>query len=154
MSLCLSDCPLCRDPVHAPPEAGVQLLLQRPRYRVVRVLDADFPAFYRVIWQAHVAEFSDLEAADRTACMDAVIAVERALREQLQPRKVNLATLGNVVPHLHWHVIARFDWDSHFPAPIWAAAQRPADGAQLAALAQALPALDEAVLAALRALPD
>ncbi|MCV2421674.1 HIT family protein [Paucibacter sp. DJ2R-2] len=136
------------------PEAGVQLLLQRPRYRVVRVLDADFPAFYRVIWQAHVAEFSDLEAADRTACMDAVIAVERALREQLQPRKVNLATLGNVVPHLHWHVIARFDWDSHFPAPIWAAAQRPADGAQLAALAQALPALDEAVLAALRALPD
>jgi diadenosine tetraphosphate (Ap4A) HIT family hydrolase len=50
--------------------------------------------------------------------------VEQALREQLQPTKVNVASLGNMVPHVHWHVIARFDWDSHFPSPVWAAAQR------------------------------
>jgi hypothetical protein len=53
--------------------------------------------------------------------------VVAALREQLT--KVNLASLGNMVAHVHWHVIARFDWDSHFPSPVWAAAQRasPAD---------------------------
>ncbi|OYU26726.1 MAG: HIT domain-containing protein [Burkholderiales bacterium PBB2] len=153
MSAPLSDCPLCRDALLAAPEPGVELLLQRPRYRVVRVLDADFPAFYRVIWQTHVAEFSDLPAPDRLVCMEAVTAVEQALRSQLQPTKVNLATLGNVVPHLHWHVIARFDWDTHFPAPIWAAAQRGADAVRLAALRQALPALDAAVLQALESVP-
>ena len=47
--------------------------------------------------------------------MGAVSSVERVLRDALAPTKINLASLGNVVPHLHWHVIARFDWDSHFP---------------------------------------
>jgi len=154
MSHLLSDCPLCHDPVHGAPEAGVQLLLQRPRYRVVRVLDAAFPAFYRVIWQDHVAEFSDLLPQDRLACMEAVTAVERVLRVQLQPTKVNLASLGNVVPHLHWHVIARFDWDSHFPAPIWAAPLRAAEVERLDLLVGKLPALDHAVLAALLGLPE
>ena len=55
--------------------------------------------------------------------------VEEVLREHLAPTKINLAALGNMVPHLHWHVIARFDWDSHFPSPVWAAAQRPDDDA-------------------------
>ncbi|MDP3706777.1 MAG: HIT domain-containing protein, partial [Polaromonas sp.] len=65
----------------------------------------------------------------------AVVTVERVLRAQLQPRKINLAALGNMVPHLHWHVIARFDWDSHFPAPVWSAPQRPLEVEKLALLA-------------------
>ena len=56
--------------------------------------------------------------------MEAVACVEQVLRAQLVPTKVNLASLGNMVAHVHWHVIARFDWDSHFPAPVWAAPQR------------------------------
>ena len=94
----------------------------------MRVVDGEearrFPAFYRLIWATHVAEFSDLSVTDRHACMDAVTEIERVLRSLLAPTKVNLASLGNVVPHLHWHVIARFEGDSHFPAPVWAAAQR------------------------------
>ena len=61
---------------------------------------------------------------ERQQCLDAVVAVERALRQQLRPAKINLAALGNMVSHLHWHGIAGFAWDSHFPAPVWAAAQR------------------------------
>ena len=87
------------------------------RLRVIRANEAGFPAFYRVVWNAHVAEFSDLSAEDRVHCMDAVTVVEQALRQHLAPTKVNIAALGNMVPHLHWHVIARFDWDSHFPRP-------------------------------------
>jgi diadenosine tetraphosphate (Ap4A) HIT family hydrolase len=118
--------------------------------RVVRVLDApDFPAFYRVIWNAHLAEFSDLAAADRAAVMEAVVAVERMLREALAPTKINLASLGNVVPHLHWHVIARFEGDSHFPQPIWGERQRTADPAEQARITRSLPALDAAVRHAL-----
>ena len=104
---------------------GGTLVFQGKKFRVIRADEVGFPAFYRVVWTAHVAEFSDLGLEDRSLCMAAVNAVEQALRVHLQPTKVNLAALGNVVPHLHWHVIARFDWDSHFPAPVWAIAQRP-----------------------------
>jgi diadenosine tetraphosphate (Ap4A) HIT family hydrolase len=113
-------CPLCETD-------GGLVVARTPRFRVVRVLDEPaHPAFYRLIWNTHVAEFSDLADTDRHACMDAVTEIERVLRSLLAPTKVNLASLGNVVPHLHWHVVARFEGDSHFPAPIWAAARREA----------------------------
>src|SRR5512133_3634884 len=130
-----ASCSLCAD-------AGGALVFQAEKFRVIRAMEAGFPAFYRVVWTAHVAELSDLDASDRALCLAAVCAVEQALREQLQPTKINLAALGNVVPHLHWHVIARFDWDSHFPAPVWSAAQRPVDQAAVAALEVRLDDVD------------
>ena len=138
-------CPLCATD-------GGALVWRGERVRVIRADEAGFPAFYRVVWNGHVAEFSDLPAADRVHCMEAVTAVEQALREHLAPTKVNLAALGNMVPHLHWHVIARFAWDSHFPAPVWAAAQRPGPADQEAALRARLPATEAAMVAELQAL--
>ena len=128
-------CPLCA-------EDGGALVWRGERLRVIRAQEVGFPAFYRVVWNAHVAEFSDLAAADRVHCIEVVTLVEQALRQHLAPTKVNIAALGNMVPHLHWHVIARFDWDSHFPAPVWAAAQRPSPAEQEAALRALLPALE------------
>ena len=128
-------CPLCA-------EDGGALVWRGERLRVIRAQEAGFPAFYRVVWNAHVAEFSDLAGADRVRCMEAVTLVEQALRQHLAPTKVNIAARGNRVPHLHWHVIARFDWDSHFPAPVWAAAQRPSPAEQEAAVRALLPALE------------
>lgn len=129
-------CPLCQS-------AGGQLIWQGQQLRLIRTEEeAGFPAFYRIIWNTHVAEFSDLSEAERQHCMQAVALVEQALRQHLQARKINLAALGNMVPHLHWHIIARFDWDSHFPAPIWAKVQRERNGAEEAALAAKLPALE------------
>ena len=121
---------------------GGELVWRGDKLRVIHADEAGFPAFYRVIWNAHVAEFSDLPASDRQHCMEAVALVEKALREQLQPTKINLAALGNMVPHLHWHVIARFDWDSHFPAPVWAPPQRARDAEHEHGLMQRLPALN------------
>lgn len=140
----MSVCELCSQdggtPVH-----------RAARWRVVRVDDAEFPAFYRVIWNAHAAEFTDLSPAERSECMGAVACVERVLRGELAPTKINLASLGNMTPHLHWHIIARFDWDSRFPGPIWAPVLRPAaEPAPEARLALPLAALDRAVDAALR----
>lgn len=126
---------------------GGQLVWRGDKLRVIRADEAGFPAFYRVIWNTHVAEFSDLSAAERAHCMQAVALVEQTLREQLQPTKINLAALGNVVPHLHWHVIARFDWDSRWPAPVWAAPQRAADPQRLAALRAGLADCDAAIAA-------
>ena len=128
-------CPLCTTD-------GGLLVWRGTHLRVIRADEPGFPGFYRVVWNAHVAEFSDLTQAERQHCMDAVTVVEQALREHLAPAKVNLAALGNMVPHLHWHVIARFAWDSHFPAPVWAVAQRERDSAQEGALHERLPVLD------------
>ena len=124
----VGDCPLCA-------KDGGLLVFRNQQLRVIQAVEQGFPAFYRVVWNAHVAEFSDLLTEDRNTCMNAVVAVEQVLREQLLPTKINLAALGNMVPHLHWHVIARFDWDSHFPASVWAAPQRAFDAEKLAQLA-------------------
>ena len=131
-------CILCAQP-------GGQLIWQGEHLRLIRADEAGFPAFYRIVWNTHVAEFSDLSAAQRQHCMEAVALVEQVLRQQLQPTKINLATLGNVVPHLHWHIIARYDWDSHFPAPVWASAQRPRDSVREAAVVAQLPMVDTAL---------
>jgi diadenosine tetraphosphate (Ap4A) HIT family hydrolase len=124
------------------------LVWRAERLRVVRVPDDAFPAFYRVIWNAHVAEFSDLSAADRQYCIESVVRIERVLRTGLRPTKINLASLGNMVPHVHWHVIARFDWDSHFPAPIWGPPHRGVIPPAVQRLPLTLDALDAAVSAA------
>lgn len=97
------------------------MLLATPDYRVVAVDDTPLhPAFCRVILMRHVREMTDLDAPARAALMDAVFATERAMRAVFPSCKINLASLGNLTPHLHWHVIARFSEDPHFPAPIWA----------------------------------
>jgi diadenosine tetraphosphate (Ap4A) HIT family hydrolase len=92
--------------------------------RVVRPAVEGYPGFLRVIVNRHVKEMTDL--AERERLMRVVFACEQALRTFYQPDKVNLASLGNVVPHVHWHVIARFADDAHFPDAIWATARRAA----------------------------
>ena len=111
------------------------LIFKNDQLRVIQAIEVGFPAFYRVVWNAHVPEFSDLTFEERSTCMNAVVTVEQTLRVELKPTKVNLATMGNAMPHLHWHVIARFDWDSHFPGSVWAAVQREPDAYKLAQLA-------------------
>lgn len=137
-------CELCQN-------AGGRLVWQHGDWRVIRVDDEAFPAFYRVIYRRHLAEFSQLAPAERERCMRLVAAVEEVLLSRLRPTKVNLAAFGNMVPHLHWHVIARFDWDSHFPQPIWGPRQRDVTPPATARLTLPLEALDEAVQAALDA---
>lgn len=119
------------------------MLWRDARCRVIQAGDADYPAFLRVIWQAHVAEMTDLDGADRAHLLAVVLASEQALRDVLRPHKVNLASLGNQVPHLHWHVIPRFAGDAHFPDPVWAPRRRAGEprAAEPAALAARLDVL-------------
>lgn len=124
-------CPFCE-------ADGGLLVFRHEKFRVIQASEPGFPAFYRVIWNAHVTEFSDLPVAERELCMHAVVAVELVLRGQLSPQKMNLASLGNAVAHLHWHVIARFAWDSHFPGSVWATQQRAEETEKLTTLAASL----------------
>ena len=110
-------CPLCQ-----PQEETV--LWRNALLRVILVNDPYYPGFCRVIVNRHVKEMTDLAPDERAQVMAVVWTVESVLRELLSPDKINLASLGNVVPHLHWHVIPRFADDRHFPDPVWAAPRR------------------------------
>lgn len=126
-------CPLC----HPDRET---VLWQDRSARVVLVDDPAYPGFCRVIWRAHVAEMTDLSPVERRHLMELVFGVETVLRQVLKPTKINLASLGNLVPHVHWHVIARHADDATFPDAIWAAPRRTgaARSVDAAALRQAL----------------
>lgn len=113
------DCPFCSTD-------GGLVLWRDAALRVVLAEEPEWPGLCRVVWGEHVAELTDLDAIERARVMRAVFATEAALRTLLEPDKVNLASLGNLVPHVHWHVIPRWRDDSRFPAPIWAQAQRSA----------------------------
>jgi diadenosine tetraphosphate (Ap4A) HIT family hydrolase len=106
-------------------EEGGRRLWRDARCRVV-LTDEPFPGFCRVVWNAHTREMTDLSAPNRAHLMHIVYAVESALRARLTPSKVNLASLGNAVPHLHWHVVPRFADDTHFPESVWGTRQRDA----------------------------
>lgn len=130
--------------------AGGELLWQDEQYRVVLVDHADYPGFCRVIWNRHVREMTDLDRTQRQALMAAVFAVEQGLRDALSPHKINLASLGNVTPHLHWHVIPRYRDDRHFPRPIWGTATRAGSHPVAAPWREQVKAAVVAALSALR----
>ena len=117
MSSISQSCPLCE-------EVGGAILWKSASCRVVRVDDPNYPGFCRVIWNAHVREMTDLDAEQRGKLMTVVFAVETMIRELFSPDKINLASFGNMVPHIHWHVVPRWADDTHFPEPVWGMRQR------------------------------
>lgn len=137
-----NNCELCGSP-------GGEVLWSDERCRVVRVAGYEgtaFPGFCRVIWQSHAAEMSDLTEHEARHLMRIVQAVERTLRQLLTPDKINLASLGNSVPHLHWHVIPRWHDDSHFPSPIWAAPSRVGASRAIPSSTELITALHQQLL--------
>ena len=113
----LADCELCRSD-------GGTIVLANEWLRVTLVDEPNYPGYVRVIWNEHVREMTELSDGERLRLMRTVFAVEDAQIEVLEPLKMNIASLGNMTPHLHWHVIARFGDDLHYPQPVWGAPQR------------------------------
>jgi diadenosine tetraphosphate (Ap4A) HIT family hydrolase len=125
--------------------AASSKVVANDKFSVILADEANYPGFARVIWNEHVREVSDLADEDRLLLNEAVFKLEQAVREVMQPLKVNVASLGNVVPHLHWHVIPRYADDAHFPAPVWAQAVRATSADVLEARRALLPELKRAI---------
>jgi len=137
-----ADCELCAQP-------GGRTLYADERLRVVAVDEQDYPGYLRIVWNAHVRELTDLDDAELAYLLRALCTVEEAQRRVLQPLKMNVASLGNMVPHLHWHLIPRHEDDAHFPQPVWGERQRDTAAELLAArharAAELEPTLQEAL---------
>ena len=143
----MTNCVLCKDELK--PEEG-QIIWRGDDCRVIMVNDPDLPGFCRVIWNRHVAEMTDLSYGERDHLMTLVFAVEEAVRHVMHPDKVNIAALGNMVPHIHWHVIPRFKDDAFFPGSAWSKKTQETKASTLEARrkkSQELPAAIKSVIA-------
>lgn len=134
----LADCELC--------QLTIAPAWSNELFSVIMVDDVAYPGFVRVIWHEHVREISDLPDAHRLALNDAVYRVELAVRTVMQSLKINVASLGNVVPHVHWHIIPRYQDDAHFPSPVWATAVRETADTVLSARRALLPQLKAEII--------
>jgi len=90
--------------------------------------DARFPWVILVPRIAGARELIDLDEGDQRLLLGEIDHVARALETLLHPDKLNIAALGNVVPQLHVHVIARFTSDAAWPNPVWGRGERVAYG--------------------------
>jgi len=145
----MMNCVLCKEDLL--PEEG-QLIWRGDDCRVILVNDPDLPGFCRVIWNHHVSEMTDLNYGEREHLMALVFAVEDAVRHVMHPDKINIAALGNRVPHIHWHIIPRYQDDAFFPESAWSQRTQELPADSLAArkqLTEALPAAIKASIAAL-----
>jgi len=109
--------------------------------RVLLMRDGRFPWLVLVPERESVREIHELAAADRAALIEEVARVGETLARLFQPDKVNVGALGNVVPQLHVHVVARFATDPAWPGPVWGSGDAvPRSNEELEALSARLAA--------------
>ncbi len=89
----------------------------------VEVEESEIP-WLKVFAQEKRKEFSECSVEERSALLEAVNVIEKLMLSYYQPTKINIASFGNYVPQVHWHVMARFANDSFFPEPMWGEKQR------------------------------
>lgn len=105
--------------------------------------DANYPWLVLVPRVADAVELLDLDARQRHRLSDEIDAASRALHTSFRPYKLNVAALGNLVPQLHVHVIARYQEDPAWPAPVWG--RVAAQSYSPEALVQRIAALQDAL---------
>ena len=84
--------------------------------------DQFFPGYTLLFTKQHVTELFHLNRSVRAGLMEEVSCVAGALFSVFQPDKINYELLGNMVPHIHWHLVPRFSSETLWPRPIWAEA--------------------------------
>lgn len=100
-------------------EHGSVVIAELPLSMVRLVDDARFPWLLLIPQVAGAVDLIDLPEGDRAALIEEIAAASSALKEATGCAKLNVAALGNQVPQLHIHVIARFANDAAWPNPVW-----------------------------------
>ena len=117
----MTACPMC---TKWQDEADLQIAELEHSY-VILNRDQFFPGYSFVFTKVHVTELFHLDQPTRSAILEEVNAVAAALHAVFQPTKINYELLGNMVPHMHWHLVPRFTTDPLWPRPIWSEPHEP-----------------------------
>jgi diadenosine tetraphosphate (Ap4A) HIT family hydrolase len=116
--------------LHPQLSADTAFVCDLPLSRLLAMNDANFPWLILVPRREGASELFDL-GADQAALTNEIALVSRALKDATRCDKLNVAAIGNVVPQLHIHIVARFRNDALWPKPVWGAAPRAYDAAAL-----------------------
>src|SRR5690242_4573252 len=93
-----------------------------PLCRVLVINDANYPWLLLVPRRPDTVEITDLSEVEQAQLVTEITRVSRAVKDVTQCDKLNVAALGNMVPQLHVHIIARFKTDAAWPKPVWGVA--------------------------------
>ena len=85
--------------------------------------DSEIP-WLKIFTKVKHKEFSECTHEEKAAIWNALDVIEKVMLEYYKPEKINIASFGNILPYVHWHIMARFKNDSYFPEPTWGAKQR------------------------------
>lgn len=108
--------------LHPQLERDTAPLGELPLSRVLIINDANYPWLLLVPRRAGAVELIDLDEVERAQLMTEIALVSRALKDVTECDKLNVAALGNAVPQLHVHIVARRKTDKAWPKPVWGAA--------------------------------
>ncbi|CAA6821122.1 MAG: Diadenosine tetraphosphate (Ap4A) hydrolase and other HIT family hydrolases [uncultured Sulfurovum sp.] len=89
----------------------------------VEIEESEIP-WLKVFTQEAYKEFSETPSEVKLEIFRVLDIIEKEMLRFFKPKKVNIASFGNYVPHVHWHIMARFEEDSYFPEPMWGTKQR------------------------------
>jgi diadenosine tetraphosphate (Ap4A) HIT family hydrolase len=110
-----------------------------PLSRLLIIKDSNYPWLLLVPRRAGASDLIDLNEVEQAQLTTEINRVSVALKEITRPDKLNVAALGNVVPQLHVHIIARRISDAAWPRPVWGLLPpAPYDPAEAARFTQAL----------------
>ena len=119
----MTSCPMCSK-WGAEPELRIAEL---EHSYVTLNRDQFFPGYCFVFAKHHVTELFHLEQPVRSGIMEEVNRVAAALHALFTPTKINYELLGNMVPHMHWHLVPRLTSDPLWPRPIWSEPHDPVE---------------------------
>ena len=89
----------------------------------IEVEESEIP-WLKIFTQKPYKEFSECSTKEKMEIWRLLDVIEKEMLDFFKPRKINIASFGNYMPHVHWHIMARFETDSYFPEPMWGKAQR------------------------------
>lgn len=78
----------------------------------------------KIFTHAPHKEFSECSRLEKEAIWNTLDVVEKEMLSYFKPSKINIASFGNMLPRVHWHIMARFENDDYFPEPMWGMKQR------------------------------
>jgi len=92
----------------------------------IEVEESEIP-WLKIFTQNPYKEMSEVPAEIKFEIYDLLDIIEKEMIAYYDPKKINIASFGNYMPHVHWHIMARFEEDSFFPEPMWGKKQRESD---------------------------
>jgi len=102
----------------------MSLIYQNDTIRI-ETEESEIP-WLKLFTQSPYKEMSEVPAEIKFEIYELLDIIEKEMLSYYSPDKINLASFGNYLPHLHWHIMARFKEDSYFPEPMWGTKQREA----------------------------